>query len=212
MRINMSKQERKVKKSRLIYGWGINDADYNISESVKDGDRCYLKICPIYKDWGSIVQRGFSDKYKLKKPTYIDVTVCEEWKYFSVFRNWVLNIQPNKDWINCEPDKDLLIEGNKVYSPDTVIYIPRIVNCFINEQKKNRGKYLLGVHWCNTHKKFKAQISNPFTKKRDSLGYHCTELEAHLAWKSRKHELACQLADLQDDNLVSEILRNKYKI
>ena len=60
-------------------------------------------------------------------------------------------------------------------------------------------------------KKFSATIGNPFTKKQEHLGYFTCPNEAHQAWKKRKHELACQLADIQTDQRVAEALRIRYK-
>ena len=42
--------------------------------------------------------------------------------------------------------------------------------------------------------RFKSQCRNPFTKKREHLGYFTCEQEAHQAWLKRKLELAKELA------------------
>ena len=40
--------------------------------------------------------------------------------------------------------------------------------------------------------------------------YTTSEYEAHEAWKARKHEHACKLADIQSDVRVAKVLRTRY--
>lgn len=42
------------------------------------------------------------------------------------------------------------------------------------------------------------------------MGVFPTELEAHLTWQARKHELSCMLADLQTDERIATVLRERY--
>jgi hypothetical protein len=56
-----------------------------------------------------------------------------------------------------------------------------------------------------------SKINDAINKiKSRHIGYFKTELEAHKAWQARKHEYALQLADLQSDERVAEVLRTKY--
>jgi hypothetical protein len=48
------------------------------------------------------------------------------------------------------------------------------------------------------------------TNKREHLGYFDCPDKAHIAWKKRKHEIACQIADMQDNACVASALRNRY--
>ncbi len=88
-----------------VFGKGIND-----TENAKD-----------YQTWHSMLRRCYSPVFKKDKPTYEGCEVCEEWLHFSVFRKWYA--ANNK--ANWELDKDLLIPGNKTYSPETCIFVPR---------------------------------------------------------------------------------------
>ena len=195
-----------------VYGWGINDVKYNTHESSPiEGKWKILKRCPYYMDWVTMIYRCYDAKHKEKNPAYMGCTICDEWKYLSNFIKWV-DIQPNRDWQNCVPDKDFLIEGNKHYSPETVVYIPSSLNSFITAKNKARGKYMLGVRR-NSHSKknpFMSECSNPFTKKCDYLGSFSDELTAHKAWQAKKHEFSCIYADLQDDSRLAKILRERY--
>lgn len=186
--------------NKLVYGVGINNADYQVRPMVGGKQR---KMCPYYKVWSSMLYRAYSHNFKKRRPTYQNCTVCEGWLSFMSFRDWM----EQQDWVGKQLDKDLLVEGNKVYSPDTCAFVSPISNTFI---EKAATKGLIGASLTSNGKKYRASCSNPFTKKRESLGVYNTELEAHLAWKARKHQLACLLAQQETDERVANILKKKF--
>ena len=53
------------------------------------------------------------------------------------------------------------------------------------KRENMRGKYLIGVHWCNINKVFVAQASKN-KGKSERLGIFKTELEAFKAYKTAK--------------------------
>jgi hypothetical protein len=201
------------KKVRLVGGWGINDVDYNITKSeIVNGKHINVWTCPYYRDWRNMILRCYNDKYQKRNPSYIGCSITEEWRYLSNFIKWV-DSQPNRDWQNCELDKDILYKGNKCYSPDTCVYITKMLNNFILECDKARGELLLGVKLRRDviNQPYSARCRNPFLdSKTEHLGYFTTELNAHLAWKAKKHEHACKLAELQKDERVSKRLKEMY--
>ena len=197
-------------KSKLIYGFGVNDAPYPVHETEKIGGVFRVVwICPYYVKWTGIIERVFSEKYHKSKPSYVGCTIEPAWKYFTEFVRWV-DSQPNKDWQNCEPDKDFLSEQGKHYGPNTVVFLPNNVNSFIADRKRGRGQHMLGVHFQQRSGKFVAQCCDPFKQNSRQIGYFDNELEAHKAWQAKKHEDACQLADLQEDPRVAKALRERY--
>ena len=153
-----------------------------------------------------MLERCFCRKFKERKPTYIGCYVCDDWLVFSNFRSWM----EQQDWQGKHLDKDILVVGNKVYSPDTCVFIDAKVNTFPEDHGSARGDYPLGVCLVKTNGNFRAKCRNPFTKKTEHLGYFNCPEKAHLAWKKRKHELACMLADDQPDLRVANALRTRY--
>ena len=194
---------RIMTKNKKVYGVGINDADYNEYVDGKTVSRC-----TFYVTWVDMLKRCYSEKYHLKHPTYKGCVVCDEWLTFSNFKAWM----EQQDYEGKQLDKDLLKEGNKVYCPEYCIFVDRKVNVFVIDRGAARGKYMIGVYWDKHASKFKSQCSNPSTGKTEHIGLFTTELEAHLAWKRRKHELACQLADseLVSDPRLAQALRTRY--
>lgn len=201
---------RKRRKTETVYGWGINDTESPIFVSaVRDGVRRVEWRCPYYTKWCAMLQRCFDFRFQENHPHYKGCKVSDEWKYFSNFKRWV-DEQPNRDWENCALDKDLLLNNNRTYGQNTSVFISSKLNSFVAVDFKNRQN-MIGVSIDKRKiKKYQARCENPFNKKNRFLGYYLTELEAHKVWQAKKHEYACQLADLQEDPRVAKALRERY--
>lgn len=191
-----------------MYGIGINNADYVVTkfEAIDKQKKKLVWACPYYQAWKSMLERCYYAKYQERQPTYIGCTVSKEWLTFSNFKAWM----EKQDFVDKHLDKDLLFEGNKVYSPETCVFVSGMVNMFTNDSGATRRKWLIGVYWCKQTDKFRAQCRNPFTKKQEKLGLFTCEQEAHEAWLKRKSELAKELAVIQTDPRVAEALINRY--
>ena len=187
---------------KLICGVGVNDADYVVRPTV-NGKR---DMCHFYQTWDNMITRCYSAKEHARSRTYIGCSVCEEWLTFSNFKAWM----EKQDYYAKHLDKDLLFVGNKVYSPDTCVFVAAVVNTFTTDSAAIRGEYPLGVNFHKASGKFQAQCCNPITKRHEYLGLFTCQYQAHEAWRKRKHELACQLAELQDDQRVAAALRTRY--
>jgi hypothetical protein len=182
---------RKVQtKTQLIYGVGINDADYCTNPTVS-GKRV---ICKYYQTWYSMLQRCYSSKSQAKRPTYIGCAVCEEWLTFSNFKKWM----ETQDWEGKCLDKDILVQGNKVYSPETCIFVTDAINLLFIKSDAARGEYKLGVSFKKENGKYQAQCK--MNSKVKHLGYYLTEEEAYQVYKIFKQAHIRTLA-LEQTNL-----------
>lgn len=192
--------------NRKICGIGINDADYPVKETkLINGKNKIIKECATYNHWKRMIYRCYSKIFKESRPTYKDCKVCEEWLVFSNFKEWASQFVVS----GMHLDKDIICKSN-IYSPETCAFVNAKTNSFILDCAKSRGKYPIGVHLDNKVKLYVSACRNPFTRKKEYLGYFKCQEKAHLAWKKRKHELACQLADLQTDERVANALRTRY--
>ncbi len=176
-------------KNKRVEGVGINDADYFVCTEGADGKRI---MCPYYQTWVSMLKRCYSAKYHTRFPTYIGCAVCDDWLYFSNFKKWM----EQQDWRGKQLDKDLLVGGNKVYSPNTCLFIPQRLNTTLTLRGKARGDYPIGTCY---HKKNSVYLANcrDGSGKRLYLGYHKTPQEAHRVWQLAK---ICVLGDIKDSS------------
>lgn len=149
-----------------------------------------------YEVWNNILVRCFDEKYKEKYPTYQNVTCCEEWLLFENFYEW-LHSQPNfEKWLNgkrWDVDKDIIIKGNKVYSPDNCCLVPNNVNKLFSKNDSCRGNLPIGV--CIKNGLFYVSCSNPFTRKTEFLGYSNTPEQGFLIYKKKKESHIKQVAE-----------------
>lgn len=185
--------------SKLVYGVGVNDSNYVVRRKI-DGKH---ETCPYYLTWYNMLRRCYCKKELLKRPSYSGCSVSKDWLTFSKFKSWM----EKQDWKGKCLDKDLLIKGNKIYSESSCIFVDRKVNMFLIDRAASRGRFMIGCYWNKESKKFQASCCNPFTKKLDYLGLFQDEMTAHLAWLSRKKELALKMADEQSDKKIADALR-----
>jgi hypothetical protein len=181
-----------------VYGVGINDANYRVITKVRKG-RGSLNgsKCPFWTKWISMLDRCYSGNHS----SYADTVVCDAWLRFSNFKAWM----ETQDWGGKDLDKDLFGDGT-LYSPETCCFLQPKVNTFITS---HAGGYSLS----KSTGKFQARCTNPFAIRKEDgryLGLFCTKEEAHKAWQAKKHEYACQLAELQEDSRVADALRQRY--
>ena len=202
-------------KNKLVFGVGINDADYKVTireEAPKVNGKRKQKIiwkCPFYYRWCAVLDRCFNPISLTKQPTYIGCSVCEEWLTFSNFKSWM----EQQEWEGKDLDKDLLVYKNKIYSPETCVFIPEEINSFLTKRQNHRGNYPLGVRDHYRDKKFYARISDSITGKMTHLGSFITPEEAHKAWQKAKIKKAQDLAVGQtDEKIVQGLLRVADKI
>lgn len=189
---------------KLVCGVGINDADYVVKPKIKKTGT--QKCCKFYETWCSMIARCYATVVHKKYPSYIGCSVCEDWLTFGNFKLWM----ESQNWEGKELDKDLMVKGNKIYSPETCVFIGQDVNSFLKTSRCKKEENLYGVSFRDEKRKYYSQCGNPFSKKKEHLGYFTCPKQAHQAWKKRKHELACQLADLQTDQRVAQALRTRY--
>jgi hypothetical protein len=187
---------------KLVYGVGTNDADY-VVEPLINGKR---DRCPVYRAWKDMLKRCYSSKCHARQPAYSGCSVAPEWLNFMVFRSWMLK----QEWQGMHLDKDMLLPGNKIYGPDACVLITAKLNTFTIDCGAARGQWPTGVDFRKGSAKFRASCRNPFTGKRQHLGYFDCPNEANEAWRKRKHEHALALSAQQTDPRIAKALSTRY--
>lgn len=177
-----------------LYGIGIRDEPAYVFEAG-------IKIiCPYYKTWQSMIVRCYSEVFHEQQPTYKECTVCNEWLTFSNFKRWM----SSQDWIGNQLDKDLKVYGNKIYSPDTCLFISRDVNMFLADRKLRKKEGHVGVYYESDRNKWKALCGGLL------IGRFESEIEATNAYLLKKRELANKLASKQSNKIISDAIIARY--
>lgn len=131
-------------KKNRHYKVGVVD----VGDCEEDAKKCWLRM----------VRRCYDDKFHESNTTYLDCDVCEEWLIFSNFASWFKEHYV-EGW---QLDKDILVDGNRIYSPRTCCFVPIEINSiFTNrikyETKKAKAPLLA--------EKYKAQLEDEVYKR-----------------------------------------------
>lgn len=162
--------------------------------TVIDGNKV---SCPMYRTWRNMIRRCYYKKYLEEYPSYIGCSVCSEWLLFSKFKAWM----STQDYKGNELDKDILQQGNKIYSPDTCMFVPPNVNKLINRKGSKVGDMPTGVYKVS---KYTARVYSD--GKQFNLGDFNNPEDAHEAYKRFKYKIIAKEAARQSEPLRSALL------
>ncbi len=138
--------------------------------------------------WRSMLCRCYNEKFLNTCKTYKGTEVSEIWHSYLNFKNWFDSTYPKDLHLYLELDKDLMQQGikNKVYSPNTCVWLPKNVNSFLTNKRIDNSTGYIGVSWSNTHKKFTVQINVFGENKRKSIGNFSDAEEASTTYKNAR--------------------------
>lgn len=98
---------------------------------------------PAYILWRGMITRCYSPHYLNRHPTYRDCHVDPVWLCFERFEMDVLQIPGYDRWSRegaaYELDKDIRVEGNKLYSLETCSFVSKSENVKFAMRKKSNG-------------------------------------------------------------------------
>lgn len=189
---------------KLVFGFGINDSEDALSKGKTRKDVEYYR-------WHGMLQRCYDNKFIEKHDTYRGCSVCEKWKYFTAFRDWFRN--PCNGYIDgYNLDKDILVKGNKIYSPDTCCFVPPEINILFTKTNKLRGDLPIGVQ----HYGDKYKVLLQYNGYPKYLGLFSSVEEAFSAYKKAKEDYIKEKADYYfKQGLITEKVYNalyNYKV
>jgi hypothetical protein len=109
-------------------------------------------------------------------------------------------------------DKDILVKGNKIYSPNTCIFVPQEINSLFVKNDRNRGEMPIGIYYDdfkNYTKKYKVSINKQ--NKRVYLGYFKTLEEAFEKYKFEKELYIKEVADYYKQYIPIKLYEAMYR-
>lgn len=190
------------KQKRLNYG--VGDRGGLPTLIIVDGKSVG---CPYYLTWSNMLQRCYSEVYLKRNPTYAGCSVAEEWHYFPNFKCWM----EKQMWEDHALDKDVLVEGNRVYSEDTCTFISRKLNSLMTDFRKDESLLPKGVYY---HKAARNYVARCFTRStEDSFRKTFTDpVEAGLAVLEQKKKVALRFAITENDPRVQKALIKRFTV
>ena len=180
----------------------IGEGEHKVCENGKDTH--------IYKVWIGMLKRCYDEnanRYDLYGGS--GATVCEEWHNFQNFAEWYEENYYQVGNERMEIDKDILIKGNKIYSPQTCIIVPRTINSLFVKSNSIRGDYPIGVSKGRTEGKFAVRCN--YRGREKGLGEYFTIKEAFNVYKYFKENYIKEVADEYKPYIPKELYDAMYR-
>ncbi|MDE6649286.1 MAG: hypothetical protein K2K45_05090 [Muribaculaceae bacterium] len=156
----------------LVLGKGICDIETPKEDKIR-------------KRWQGILERCYAEQRRHRAPTYQDCSICKEWLVLSKFKEW--HDDPTNGYQEgYHLDKDILVKGNKIYSPETCCFVPAEINEQFRRVAACRGKYPVGVRKMKS--RYAAYLNGKF------LGSATTPEDAFIFYKQAKEDRIKELA------------------
>ena len=169
----------------------------------------YLKL---YNYWQRMLRRCY-DPYTLNKDmSYIDCYVDE---YFHNLQNFGVWFEDNYYEVNNELmclDKDILFKNNKIYAPETCIFVPERINKLFIRNISSRNDLPIGVHFNSSKNRYVARCNTlkDGKEKRVEIGSFKTVELAFRAYKEFKEGYIKIVADEYKNRIPSRIYDAMY--
>lgn len=171
-------------------------------------------ICDVKDEsfyvWYRMLQRCYDEKYYSKEMTYEEAIVDNEWHNFQNFAEWYYK---NYYYYNGEKlflDKDILIKGNKIYSPNTCVFVTRDINNLFTKRDNDRGNLPIGVTELKDgrNKPYLAQLNKKNRRIRKSFD----NIDEAFKWyKNEKEKYIKEVADNNKEFIPNKLYEAMYK-
>lgn len=205
---------REFRKDKLTcpYDKTICGIGYLGEGRYKTFDTDIKKPTKEYDAWRSMIRRCYDEQHKLD--AYKDCTVCEEWHNFQNFAKWYEENYYQVDDISMHVDKDILVKGNKIYSPETCLIVPGLINGLFVNTKNTKGNLPTGVYNRKNRqpiRPFVAQCHTIDLGMQKTIGSFSTPEEAFYAYKEFKEKYIKEIADKYKTQIPEKLYNAMYK-
>jgi hypothetical protein len=180
----------------MMYGVGVATEGRHC-KYVKPKKHTYL-----FGLWRNMLKRCYCEAVIARHPTYAGCSIAAGWHDFQIFGDWAVS-QVGYGVDGFELDKDLLVRDNKMYGPDTCVFVPHHINSATIGCNSARGEYPKGVHFDKSRGNFQAYHTE--FCKRVHLGRHSTVEKAFAAYKVAKEQYIKVLAGMYKDQIDERV-------
>lgn len=166
-----------------------------------------VKNREAYRCWVHMLHRCYNEIRLKQAPAYKGCTVCEEWHNYTNFEKWYEeNYYTIDDEIMCL-DKDILVKGNRVYSPNTCIFVPTRINTLFEKRNKSKYGMPIGVIQRRENKhaiSYRAKCRNVYGKRITSKTFN-NQTDCFYEYKRIKEETFKEAANLYKDKIPKKL-------
>ena len=180
---------------KSVYGVGMfGEGKYNRVH--------YLKL---YNSWQHMLRRCY-DPYTLNVDmSYIDCFVDERFHNLQDFGKWFEdNYYEVGNELMCL-DKDILVKNNKIYSPETCVFVPERINKLFIRNCSARGKLPIGIHKRDNRYIGRCNIVENGKEKRIVVSDSKSLTEAFLGYKDFKETYIKAVANTYKDRIPDKV-------
>ena len=130
---------------------------------------------------------------------------CEEWHCFQNFAKWFDENYYEVPNEKMQLDKDILMKGNKIYSPDTCCFVPHTINSMLTNKRQYRGDEPLGTYKRKDSRYYEVKCMDTLNKVRIDLGSYKSKEEAFLIYKTFKENNIKNVAEYYKEYIPYEV-------
>lgn len=160
-----------------------------------------------YRYYKHMFERCYSTVYSKKYKSYKNCTVDPYFYNFQNFYKWFIDNYYTIDNEIIALDKDILIKNNKVYGPNTCIFVPQYINNLFTKRKSERGSLPIGVS--KNGNRFYSSMHR--CNKTINIGSYATPEEAFYAYKREKEKEIKRIADLYKEKIPIKLYNALYR-
>lgn len=143
-----------------------------------------------YFIWKAMLSRCYSDAYQKRYPAYVGCSVHNDWLKYSKFKTWYDSTYNIHNGMKYQLDKDILVQGNKIYSDTTCCWVTGDINKLLSYKKINSTSMGITCYISS----FRVRINDPITNKR--LSYDVSDYAAAVQlYAEKKTEIIRKVAD-----------------
>lgn len=153
-----------------------------------------------YQNWTCMIRRCYDEKLKERYSAYYgDCFVCEEWHNFQNFAKWWNENIYRVGTERMHLDKDILFDGNRMYSPSTCVISPQRINMLFMK-KPNKYNLPNGIK-PSSKGRYESKYNGKYLGVFDSIE------DAIMAHDIAKSEALIQIANEYKDKIPNNLYK-----
>lgn len=186
--VNGVKYKMKARKESILKGRPINRFFPTLHGVGYLGERRTTENQTAYDRWSNMIDRCYNTtSHRYNSYGKVGVTVCERWLCFSNYLEDFVKLEGyDEDILHLlEIDKDTKIKGNKIYSPDTCMFITKKENTKEQNERNNQRVFIAespdgNFYEANNQHEFAVEHS---MKNKGINNVLCGRQKTHKGWK-----------------------------